>query len=265
MDKNNEIKRINNAHNDGIHIIKYYNYSLYDLILSSSRDIKLWNYNQCLNVMIISNILQYSNEVYSSCIVIDEKKFSHIFCVGDSDFIKIYDSSGNFFKNIGKNNECRRYIDIYEINEKRYIITGCNKGIVVFNYPEFTEYHRFLENNDSNYHNYAKIIKIDAIYNLIDVGTSSSVRIWNFFNKNLLASINGDSRYNLAGFITINNRYLIIGSSDGFIKEFDIGKKILLKNLDKKHTSNVLGIKAIKDSNEKTFLVSYGRDKNMFL
>ena len=43
---------------------------------------------------------------------------------------------------------------------KRYIISGGNKGITVFNYPDLTEYHRFIEINDISYHNYAKIKKL---------------------------------------------------------------------------------------------------------
>ena len=38
VNNNNEIKKINNAHNKAIHIIKYYECSLYDLILSSSKN-----------------------------------------------------------------------------------------------------------------------------------------------------------------------------------------------------------------------------------
>ena len=267
VNKNNEIKRINNAHDKNIHIIKYYNYSLYDLILTSScnDDIKLWNYNQNMIVLTISNIFKdFTGEVFSACIVMDEK-ISNILCIGNFDYIKIYDSYGYFYKNIGNNDESRRYIDICELIGKRYIISGSNKGILIFNYPDFTEYHRFLYKNDNSFHNYAKIIKMNDIYNLIDVGYSPHIRIWNFFNKNLLSSINVDSRCGLAGFITINNRYLIIGSEDFSIKEYDLLKKVLLKNLDKKHTSNVLGIKSIIDSSGRTFFVSYGQDKNMYL
>ena len=159
VNKNNEIKRINNAHDKNIHIIKYYNYSLYDLILTSScnDDIKLWNYNQNMIVLTISNIFKdFTGEVFSARIVMDEK-ISNILCIGNFDYIKIYDSYGYFYKNIGKNDESRRYIDISELIGKRFIISGSNKGILVFNYPDFTEYHRFLYKNDNSFHNYAKI------------------------------------------------------------------------------------------------------------
>ena len=179
VDKNNEIKRKNNAHNGNIHIIKYYNYSSYDLILTSScnDDIKLWNYNQNLNVLTIPDIFRdLSSGVFSACIVMDEK-ISHILCVGNSDYIKVYNSYGGFYKNIGNNDESRRYIDICELIGKRYIISGSNKGILVFNYPEFSEYYRFIYNGDKSFHNYAKIIKVNDIYNLIDVGYVTPIRI----------------------------------------------------------------------------------------
>ena len=62
----------------------------------------------------------------------------------------------------------------------------------------------------------------------------------------------------------INNRYLFIGSEDKQIKEFDLEKKIIIKYINK-HTSIVIGIKAIKDKNGNEFIVSYGYDKNIYL
>lgn len=195
---------------------------------------------------------------------IKRKYFAHFF-VGEHDYIKIYNSNGSFFKNIGGNDERRRYIDIFQLNEKKYIVSGGNKGITVFNYPDLTEYHCFLENNDGNYHNYAKIVKTDDVYNLIDVGGFNSIKIWNFLNKSLIANIQSNSKYDLGGFISINNRYLLIGSSDGIINEFDIQNKIHLKSFEKQHSSRILGMKIIKNEMGKTFVISYGTDKKLLL
>ena len=267
--KLNEIKRINNAHNKTIHCIKYYDYYLYDLILSSSYndDIKIWNYNNCDNILTISQIFNETNGVFSSCIVLNEnnENLLHIFCVGEYDYIKIYDSTGNFFKNIGKNDERRRDIDLFKLNEKKYIVSGSNRGITVFNYPDLTDYHRFLENNDTSYHNCAKIIKANDIYNLIDVGSFNSIKIWNFFNKTLIANILSNNQSGLGGFASINNRYLLIGSLDGTIKEFDIQKKVYVKSFEKQHSSTVIGIKIIKNENGKNLVASYGTDNKLIL
>ena len=266
VNNNNEIKKINNAHNKRIHIIKYYDYSLYDLILSTScdDDIKIWNYNECLNILTISGVFNdTSYGVYSSCIILD-KNISHILCVGENNYIKVYNSVGNLYKNIGKSDEIRRYIDSFEIKEKKYIVSGSNKGITVFNYPDLTEYHRFIENKDSNNHNYAKVIKIDEIYYLIDAGNFNIIKVWDFFNKTLTANIPSNNSKGLNGFITVNNRYLIIGTRDGSIKEFDIQKRILIKSFDKIHT-DTLGIKIIKDKNGKIFLASYDGNKKLLL
>jgi len=266
LNNNKELKKINNSHNKGMHCIKYFDYSLYDIILSTSYndDIKIWNYNECLNILTISNIFNESNGVYSSCIIFDEN-ISHIFCVGEYNYIKVYDATGNLYKNIGNNNEYRRYIDICELNEKRYIISGGTKGITVFNYPELTEYFCFKENNDSSYHNYGKIIKINEIYNLIDVGDFNSIKIWDFMNKTLIANIKENISSGLGGFTIVNNRYLITGCRDKSIKVFDLEKRILIKNFDKQHSDVALGVKPIKYENGKTFLISYGEDNNMFL
>ena len=151
INNNNEIKRFNNAHEKGIQTIRYYDYNLYDLILTTSNndDIKLWNYNEGLNILTISKVFNESNGVFSSCLLFDNNSF-YIICVGQIDYIKIYNSSGNFVKNIGNNDEYRRYINIFEINGKKYIVSGGNKGINIFNYPSFTSYNCFIEGNDSN-------------------------------------------------------------------------------------------------------------------
>ena len=81
----------------------------------------------------------------------------------------------------------------------------------------------------NNYNNYAKIIKLKNTYNLIDVGDFNQIKIWDFFNKNLIKCITSNSKYGLGGFILINNIYLIIGSRNNEIKVFDINNGIIVK------------------------------------
>ena len=94
INNDKEIKRINNAHEQGINSIKYYLYNLYDIILtcSSNNDVKLWNYNESLNIITINKI--FTNCVYSSTLLFDNNSY-YILCVGLNDYIKIYDTSGN--------------------------------------------------------------------------------------------------------------------------------------------------------------------------
>jgi len=177
----------------------------------------------------------------------------------------MYNSNGNFNKNLGSNDDCKYFIDSSEVNEKKFLIVGGSKGVQVFNYPELTEYNNFNDNNDSNCHNYAKIVKVYNKYNLIDVGCFYHIKIWDFINKNLVSTINYDNTNNyLRGFVVVNNKYLITGCQDKNIKTIDIEKKILIKNYNK-HTSNVIGIKSIKDKDGNDFIVSYGSDNNIYL
>ena len=273
INDNKELKKFNNAHSNSICTIKYYPYNNYDMILSCSYnyDIKIWNYNEQSNILTISNIRDYNNSngyyVYSSCIIFEPNDFK-IFCVGyyssSGDYIKMYNSNGSFNKNIGNYDADRYYIDSSEINGKKYLIAGGNKGVQVFNYPELTEYNNFNENNDTNYHNYAKIVKKNNNYNLIDVGSFGHIKIWDFINKNLICKINSDTTNDLEGFVVVNNSYLIIGSGDNNIKIFDIQNKFFIKNITK-HTSTVTGIKSVKDKNGNDFIVSCGRDNNIYL
>ena len=243
-----EIKCINNAHEKEIFIIKYYDYNLYDIILTSSynNDVKMWNYNQSLNILTINNIFENDQRVSSSALLFDTNAF-YIFCICYSNnYIKVYNSSGNLYKTIGNNDESRYYIEIDEINDNKYILSGGQKGINVFNYPSFSNYYCFKEENDSKPHVYAKIIKINNTYNLIDVGNFNKIKIWDFLNKKLIKCIISNSNLGLGGFILINNIYLIIGCWDNEIKVFDINNGIIATKFNK-HTSKVMGVKAIFD------------------
>ena len=266
INNNNEIKKINNAHDNNIYTIKHYTYDKFDIILSTSynNDIKIWNYNEGLNILTISKIYENDNYVFSSCIIFGINNFT-IFCTGYQNYIKIYNQAGEFIKNIGNNDAIRFYIDSSEIEDKKYLLVGGSKGIQVFNLPALTEYHTFIEGNDGNRHNEAKIIKINDTYNLIDTGNFNHIKIWDFVNKNLINKINSDTtNYNLRGFMIINNRYLIIGSNDKNIKEFDLEKKIMIKSINK-HNNYVVGIKPVKDKNGNIFIISYSKDKNIYL
>ena len=83
INNNNDIKKVNNAHEKEICIIKHYPYDKYDIILSTSynNDIKIWNFNEGLNILTISKIYELYSYVYSSCIIFNENNFiiSNIF------------------------------------------------------------------------------------------------------------------------------------------------------------------------------------------
>ena len=81
---------------------------------------------------------------------------------------------------------------------------GGNEEIEVFNYPNLTEFSTFIEGNDINNHIETKIIKINDIYNLIDVGNFDKIKIWDFFNKTLIANISSNNSSGLAGWIYYN-------------------------------------------------------------
>ena len=61
----------------------------------------------------------------------------YIFCAGyNINCIKAYNSNGNLYKSIGNNNEDNKFfIEMDEINENKYIISGSDKGINVLHYP----------------------------------------------------------------------------------------------------------------------------------
>ena len=85
-----------------------------------------------------------------------------------------------------------------------------------------------------------------------------------FHDKNLIIKITSNNNKVLGGFTIINNRYLYIGSGDNNIKEFDIEKKIMIKET-KKHSGMVVGTKPVIDKNGNMLIFSYSYDKNIHL
>ena len=122
----------------------------------------------------------------------------------------------------------------------------------------------FIEDKDTNYHSYGKIIKIKDIYNLIDVGDSNKIRIWDFNNKILIKSITSSNENGFGGFIIINNLYLLIGSFSSDIQVYNIKSGLMIKQF-KKHKERILGIKSITDKNNKQYFLSYGQDRHIYL
>ena len=243
------------------------------MILSSSyySYVKIWNFNESKKIIQISNLFYYSSSYYpifSSCVIFDKNNLN-IFCVTGSygDYIKMYNSENQSTQNKANKNYQRYYIDSCEIDEKKYLIVGGYPGVEVYDYPGFNQYHYFRDNNESQYHCYAKIVESNNGYNLIDAGQFNTIKIWDFVNKNLISTIKSDSNNNLQGFVVINNKYLFIGSNDKSIKEFDIENienKTHIKNFNK-HTNTVVGLKPAKDKNDNIYILSYGLDNNIFL
>ena len=109
------------------------------------------------------------------------------------------------------------------------------------------------------------IIKINNTNNLIDTGDFNSIKIWNFINKSLITKINSNNGSGLGGFTIINNRYILIGCYDKNIKEFDIEKKMMIKDINK-HSGSIAGIKPVKDKNGNILFASYAYgDNNIYL
>ena len=92
----------------------------------------------------------------------------------------------------------------------------------------------------------------------------ASIKIWNFLNKSLITKINSNNGSGLGGFTIINNRYILIGCYDKNIKEFDIEKKMMIKDINK-HSNCMAGIKPVKDKNGNILFASYGYGNNIYL
>ena len=159
---------IEKAHSSYINNIKHYKKGNIDFLLSSSQDnsIKLWNYNNRLNLKTIKNASHNYWIFWPSCLTTcllfkDEKKY-FISCdaYGDPN-LKCWDYQGKQIKK-GKFNDFVMFIDNYIDKHYNNIIITCGtKGIILINFNDFKIFRQYHEDNDKTDHRWAQIFEFN--------------------------------------------------------------------------------------------------------
>ena len=232
----NEIKK---PHNASITNFRHYLDNMYkrDLVISISaldNNIKLWNVQNCENLLNIEKINKYAS-LYSACFLSENNE---LFIVSsncnylNSELIKVFDLKGNLIKKIDNSEDKVYYIDSYYDNKlsKNYIITG-NDGYVKSYDLNQNKIYQNYNDYDKSEHCSIIIHQKEEIVKLIESSWDGNVRIWNFHSGELLNKIKV-SKNCLNCICLWNNEYLFIGCSDNTIKLIELFNGLVLRNIE---------------------------------
>ena len=265
---NNQIlNEIKNAHDETISNIQHYFDSINkrDLILSIScydNNLKLWDitFNCLVNLKNVNKegflysgtILNYNNQNY---IITSNANYSY-----NCDPIKIFDFNGNKINEINNSSYDTYIIDTYYDNNfnKNYIITGNKGSVISYDFNGNKIYNVYHESDDKYRHNSILIKNMDETIKLIESSRKGIIRIWKFYNGELLKKINVINK-GLYGICLWNNDNLFVGCQDKTIKLINIknGKTTKILSGDREE---VVTIKKIIHPKYGECLISYGGD-----
>lgn len=251
-DLNNQkiIISISSAHKDEITTIRHYldKENNRDLLLTGSRDcnVKLWDIKDfsCLLDIPESHI---KHELYSTCIMIDEKENSNYIITTSNDnteYIKVFDFEGKISKKIEDSDDNTVFVDTFydNIDSKHYIITGNRGYIKSFDFQKSKLYKEYINDESSWGHYSIMIVNERRITKLFESSYDNFVRIWNFHTGKLLKSINLST--GLFGMCFWNENYLLVGGFDKTIKLVDLRNDKPIKTFTG-HSRKVCTIKKI--------------------
>ena len=265
---NKIIKEIKHAHDSDISNIRYYfdNILKRDLIMTISgtnNNIKIWNVNNNLELILNIENINSAGAISSACIFNDFRQ--NLIMSSDSDGdpepIKIFDFKGNKIKEIQNSKEQTFFIDTYyDIkSDNIFILTGNNGYIKVYDYNNNKVKNKYCDNSNC-YHNSIIIDDNDIILKIIESCEDGKIRIWNFNSGELMNKINVSSK-SLYGICLWNKEYLFVGCSDNIIKLVDLNKNIIINNL-KGHDNKVVTLKKINHPKYGECLLSQGYEND---
>ena len=225
-------------------------------------NLKLWDitFNCLVNLKNVNKegflysgtILNYNNQNY---IITSNANYSY-----NCDPIKIFDFNGNKINEINNSSYDTYIIDTYYDNNfnKNYIITGNKSSVISYDFNGNKIYNVYHESDDKYRHNSILIKNMDETIKLIESSRKGIIRIWKFYNGELLKKINVINK-GLYGICLWNNENLFVGCQDKTIKLINIknGKTTKILSGDREE---VVTIKKIIHPKYGECLISYGGD-----
>ena len=271
LNKQKIITELKGIHNYSITNIKHYldknkNKDLIMTISYKDNNVKLWdinNWEQLLNIKNANNrgILfsgSFLNENNNDYIIT-----SNLFWDGEPEPIKIFDFNGNIIKKINNSNKNTFYVDSYYDKKlsKTYIIVCNEDSVKSYDYNENKLYHKYNDDNNNEIHKKIIIKNKNENIELIESCNDGNVRIWNFHLGILLNKINVCND-KLRDILLWDDNYLFVGCTDKIIRLIDLGKGLIVKNIEGHH-NDILTIKKInvKEYGECLFSQGYQNDQ----
>ena len=265
LDNSQIIKSISFKENEWVWAINIRHYILNNkdvIILSFSNNIiKLFDIETGELLLKIENSFDKKNKFFgfhinSVCII--KEKNNNFFILGCNildNYIKIWNSNREFIKKIYDNK--LYYIDSYysEKLNKTFVISSGGEGYIKsFDFENEKLFNKYKgeEKNKS-----FLIFKDNIIINCY-----SFVKIYNFYNANLIKNIDSEKHVELIGMCLYKENYLFCGSDNGNIFLFNLIKGEKIKEIPA-HDYYITTVKIMKDLKNQDFLISHGYGKEL--
>ena len=252
--KDKSMTKVQNAHSERIFTCSHFldKYNMRDLLITSAFDkkIKIWNITNNFQViyekkpdyyfkentyLLSENILSYNNKIYLivSAYEINSSGYDLLY----------YNTSKKIdWRHFENSRDNTNFLDIFYNNGNPEIITANLGNVKIYNFQNKNLIKLFHDNNNKlNY--LSAIVKKDSFNNknIIVSAGDGLLRIWDYNNPdNLLQSIKTYLNVWLIGLELINDRYLYAAGADGNIKEFDLKKNFMSRNLNRNNSTDPL-------------------------
>ena len=264
LGKGQIIKTIQRAHNQTIFSCRHYPHmkNRIDYLISSSYDrtVKVWDIKTFSYIVNISNA-HSGNYIYSVSVLCDEKDdTNYIITSAPNEYMKIWDFSGKYIRNMGQNDESTYFIDVYFDNkEKRnYILNANSVDVKSYSFKNGELYHKY-KGTPQTWHMSAVVNETKNQHILIESDGNGYIRMWNFHTGILIKSITSSPTLNLRGICLWNDDYLFAAGNDYQVKLYDLTQGKFIKSL-KGHTSTVCSIEKVVHPKYGECLISQGLD-----
>lgn len=270
--KDKSMTKVQKAHSERIFTCSHFldKYKMRDLLITSAFDkkIKIWNITNNFQViyekkpdyyfkentyLLSENILSYNNKIYLivSAYEINSSGYDLLY----------YNTSKKIdWRHFENSRDNTNFLDIFYNNGNPEIITANLGNVKIYNFQNKNLIKLFHDNNNKlNY--LSAIVKNDSFNNknIIVSAGDGLLRIWDYNNNpnNLLQSIKTYLNVWLIGLELINDRYLYAAGADGNIKEFDLKKNFMSRNLNRNNSTDPLFTLRYININGRDFLFSH--------
>ena len=269
--KDKSMTKVQKAHSERIFTCSHFldKYKMRDLLITSAFDkkIKIWNITNNFQViyekkpdyyfkentyLLSENILSYNNKIYLivSAYEINSSGYDLLY----------YNTSKKIdWRHFENSRDNTNFLDIFYNNGNPEIITANLGNVKIYNFQNKNLIKLFHDNNNKlNY--LSAIVKKDSFNNknIIVSAGDGLLRIWDYNNpNNLLQSIKTYLNVWLIGLELINDRYLYAAGADGNIKEFDLKKNFMSRNLNRNNSTDPLFTLRYININGRDFLFSH--------
>ncbi len=263
--------KVQKAHTERIFTCSHFldKYNKRDLLITSAFDkkIKIWNitnnfqiiyekkpdyYFQENTYLLSESILSDNNKIYLivSAYEIKSKGYDLLY----------YNTSKKLdWRHFENSRDNTNFLDIYYNHGNPEIIAANLGNVKIYNFQN-KKLIKFFHDNNNKLNFLSAIVKDDSFNskNLIVSAGDGLLRIWDYNNPNmLLQAIKTYLNVWLVGLELISDRYLLAAGADGNIKEFDLKKNFMSRNLNRNNPTDPLFTLRYININGEDYLFSH--------